>query len=388
MESEQISVTVLLPDMFQKFLKQEALVNPHYEKVKMESEEWLSEFCSFGPKMKKKISKCDFSYFCAIAAPFAPRSKFRTICDWGNWVFPYDDMFDNGYLRDKPEESQRVMESLMMPMMKQSIRLDTNERLRIVQAHDTVFQRIAAEAPTGVQKRFALAMQGYCQGALIQIDNQFASKTLSLEEVILIRQRSAGCKPLYHLVEYAHGLLIPDKVFDNPIIQELECLGMDMVAISNDILSYRKEQAEGVPHNMVTVCRSNRMSPQKAFNTVGKLLEQRYRRWDEAEANVPSWGEETDVQVRKYIEGIKCVVKANLNWSFKSERYLGPNPAHVRVTRVLRILAETPNPQERSVALKRHHSTLQYDTLKIVRGLIVWIFHLIQSLLSLSMHRE
>ncbi|KAM0452503.1 hypothetical protein ACHAPV_009537 [Trichoderma viride] len=388
MESEQISVTVLLPDMFQTFLKQEALVNPHYEKVKMESEEWLSDFCSFGPKMKKKINKCDFSYFCAIAAPFAPRSKLRTICDWGNWVFPYDDMFDNGCLRDKPEESQRVMESLMIPMMENSSHLDTKERLRIVQAHDTVFQRIAEEAPTGVQKRFALAMQGYCQGALIQIDNQFASKTPSLEEVVLIRQRSAGCKPLYHLVEYAHGLVIPDDVFDNPVIQELECLGVDMVAISNDILSYRKEQAEGVPHNMVTVCRSNGMSPQIAFNTVGKLLEQRYWRWDEAEANVPSWGKETDIQVRKYIEGIKCVVKANLNWSFKSERYLGSNPAHVRVTRVLRILAETPNSQKSMVALKRHHSTLQYDTLKIVRGLIVWVFHLIQSLLSLSLHRE
>lgn len=101
-------------------------------------------------------------------------------------------------------------------------------------------------------------MQGYCQGALIQIDNQFASKTPSLEEVVVIRQTSAGCKPLYHLVEYAHGLVIPDEVFNDPIIQELECLGMDMVAMyealeipgvrkltfarSNDILSYRKEQ--------------------------------------------------------------------------------------------------------------------------------------------------
>lgn len=52
-------------------------------------------------------------------------------------------MFDNGHLRDKPEESQRVMESLMMPMMNNSPYSDAKERLRIVQAHDTVFQRIA-----------------------------------------------------------------------------------------------------------------------------------------------------------------------------------------------------------------------------------------------------
>lgn len=43
MEPEQITITVLLPDMFKAFLKQEPLVNPHYERVKLESEEWLSE---------------------------------------------------------------------------------------------------------------------------------------------------------------------------------------------------------------------------------------------------------------------------------------------------------------------------------------------------------
>lgn len=36
--------------------------------------------------MTMKINKCDFSYFCAIAAPEAPPDKFRTLCDWGNWV--------------------------------------------------------------------------------------------------------------------------------------------------------------------------------------------------------------------------------------------------------------------------------------------------------------
>ncbi|KAL7917433.1 isoprenoid synthase domain-containing protein [Trichoderma austrokoningii] len=327
--------------------------------------------------MRKRINKCDFSYFCAIAAPFAPCSKFRTICDWGNWV--REPLFDNGCLRDKPEESQRVMESLMMPMMGNSSHFDTRERLRIVKAHDTVVERIATHWHTkAVSKRFALATQGYCQGALIQIDNHFAGKTPSLEEIVLIRQRSAGCKPLYHLVEYAHGLVIPDEVFENAVIQELECLGMDMVAISNDILSYRKEQAEGVPHNMVT----------KAFSTVGKLLEQRYQRWDKVEASVPSWGEETDAQVQKYIEGIKCVVKANLNWSFKSERYLGSNPAQVRTTRVLRILAEPLTSRQKVVVVKEYHSSLPYDTIRIVQSLIVWIFFLIQSLFSVAVNRD
>ncbi|KAL7948162.1 isoprenoid synthase domain-containing protein [Trichoderma barbatum] len=337
-------IIITLPDMFKTFLKQKPLVNPHYEAVKAESEEALGRFCAFGPEMMKKINKCDFSYFCAIAAPLADRSRFRTLCDWGNWVFPYDDMFDNGHLRDQPEESQLAMESLMMPMLGNTSRkkLDAKDRLRIVRFHDTVVKRMAIKTPIGVQKRFGLATQGYCRGALMQIDSQYSGKRPTLEEIAMIRRESAGCRPLYHLVEYAHGLQVPDEVFDHPVIQELENLGMDMVAISNDILSYRKEQAEGVPHNMVAVCRLNGMSAQKAFDKVGELLEGRYRRWDRAEARVPSWGREADVQVQKYIEGIKCVVRANLNWSFKSERYLGPNPDIVRATRKLHILADSP----------------------------------------------
>jgi hypothetical protein len=46
----------------------------------------VGRFCSLSPQMQKKLQKLDFSYFCAIMAPNAPRKEYRTICDWGNWV--------------------------------------------------------------------------------------------------------------------------------------------------------------------------------------------------------------------------------------------------------------------------------------------------------------
>lgn len=82
----------------------------------------------------------------------------------------------------------------------------------------------------------------------------------------------------------------------------------------NDIVSYRKERAEGVPHNMVVACERNGLSAQEAMDTVGRFLEERYRRWDVVEALVPSWGEQTDKEVRRYLDGIKAVVRANLYW--------------------------------------------------------------------------
>lgn len=74
-------------------------------------------------------------------------------------------------------------------------------------------------------------MRGYCIGALKQVSDLFDHHTPSLEELVMIRRESAGCRPLFHLVEYAHHLQVPDEVFEDPVIQELEILGVDMVSM-------------------------------------------------------------------------------------------------------------------------------------------------------------
>jgi hypothetical protein len=49
-------------------------------------------------------------------------------------------VFDNGCLREHPEESKVVMESLMLPMLGPIT--ENERRLRIVQVHDTVVERL------------------------------------------------------------------------------------------------------------------------------------------------------------------------------------------------------------------------------------------------------
>ncbi len=59
------------------------------------------------------------------------------------------------------------------------------------------------------------------------------------------------------------------------------------------------------------------MSAQQAFDTLGEMLEHRYSEWDNNLAKVPSWGEKIDTEVNDYIEGIRNVVRANLNWRYE-----------------------------------------------------------------------
>jgi hypothetical protein len=84
-------VTVELPDFFVSFMAGKPEVNRHYEHVRKASERWISDCAAFSPRYRKAVHACNFSLFMSIAAPDAKEDELRTMCDWGNWVFPYDD---------------------------------------------------------------------------------------------------------------------------------------------------------------------------------------------------------------------------------------------------------------------------------------------------------
>lgn len=83
----------------------------------------------------------------------------------------------------------------------------------------------------GVRDRFAEAMRSYSAGVLSHVQDISSNYVPTLEEIIMVRRESAGIAPLYQLVEYAHDLNVPDEVFNDPKIQELEVLGSDMVSM-------------------------------------------------------------------------------------------------------------------------------------------------------------
>jgi len=74
-------------------------------------------------------------------------------------------------------------------------------------------------------------MKAYSRGAVTQVEGLVAGRTPSLEEMLQTRRLSSGVSPLFHLVEYGHCIQLPDRVFDDPALQELQDLGIDFVSM-------------------------------------------------------------------------------------------------------------------------------------------------------------
>jgi len=82
----------------------------------------------------------------------------------------------------------------------------------------------------------------------------------------------------------------------------------------NDVLSYKKDLKEGEELNLINILRAQGHTLQSAIDETGVMLQQRYRRWYRALADMPSWGARIDREVLRYLDGCRLVALGSLIW--------------------------------------------------------------------------
>ncbi|KAJ6189037.1 hypothetical protein N7519_003945 [Penicillium mononematosum] len=207
-------------------------------------------------------------------------------------IFPFDDEFDNGALKDDQVMAQRMIEDLIS-VMEGSLEEPEEPLLK---AFQLTWKQIS-EAPKGVQKRFAKYMKEFCRANLEQVQRQPSGDIADIDELTDMRRGLICTTPIFALIEYASDLDLPVEVVDHPVIEELRVIITDIVWIQNDIVSYFKEQDLDEKHNIVTAYLLKGYPLQAAFEKSGNLLQSRYRDWYRNFAQLPFWEENIDRQI-------------------------------------------------------------------------------------------
>jgi hypothetical protein len=167
-------------------------------------------------------------------------------------------------------------------------------------------------------------MRDYCHGTLAQVRQVRqveAGRSLGFAEVLEQRRHSVCVGTLFALVELGHQIDLPDYAFEDDEVRRMELLGVEITLLHNDLLSYCKEEAERVPHNTVIACRLEGMGAQEAVSFVAKEAS---RRMEDLETTVSQLANKRcsyQNELNRYLRGVMNVIKANLYWSFESERF-------------------------------------------------------------------
>ncbi|KAI1746642.1 Presilphiperfolan-8-beta-ol synthase [Xylaria castorea] len=330
--------SVNIPDMFSSIMSVEPLINSHYEKVKPEADAWAAMIYNLDETMAKRNAKADFAYMNAIWAPHADEEAYRMMVDWHHWVFAFDDQFDEGHLSDDSDLAQQEINATIAIMSDEHPPIPKKEN-PIRHVFQTTWKRLQKRAGPEQQERWVRNHKDYFTGLLRQVEIQRTQKKLTIDEYIDFRRQSIGAMPSCSLVEYACGINISQSVLDHPSIVECEKISADLVYLVNDVLSLRKDVEYGVEHNLIILLKKQGLSEQEAINKIEDMLDDCYRRWYRALAEMPIWGEEVDREVLKYVEGCRNIALGNLYWSYKSGRYLKDEGPQVRATRVMNLPA-------------------------------------------------
>lgn len=181
-------------------------------------------------------------------------------------------------------------------------------------------------------------MKQYCGGTLAQVKQAILPEAPDIEQVLCKRRQSVCVLPLFALVEFAHDIDLPDEIHEENTMHNIRALAIDITLLHNDLLSYHKEELEGVPHNILAAYRGKGMTAQGAVDLIGGEIERRSLLLEQAIGEICNWKTPWRNECMRYIQGIENVIRANLYWSFHSDRFLSDEQKNrLLTTRVLSV---------------------------------------------------
>ncbi|KAI0533379.1 Presilphiperfolan-8-beta-ol synthase [Xylaria digitata] len=312
--------SVRVPDLFSSIMASRPTVNPNYFKVKAEGDGWIAKIMSFDKTSAKNI-RVDFCFLSSIWVPNADEEALRMTLDWNHWIFHFDDQFDEGHLKDNPIAAREEIDRTMA-IMEKGTTLYTPEQNPIRYVFQTCWQQLVKRASPVAQ------VERSTRGDALKVD---------IDTYIDIRRGNIGVYPAIAVAEYGHGIRLPESIFQHPALQECMRVSSDLVFMTNDVVSYRKDLESGVHYNLITILSEQGMSIQQSVDKIGTLIDTCYQRWYTALATLPPYGEEIDGQVLMFVDICRFIALGNLHWSFKTGRYHGPEGYDIYRTRIMHL---------------------------------------------------
>ncbi|QYT04654.1 hypothetical protein H0G86_011558 [Trichoderma simmonsii] len=324
---------VLIPDLFSSIMATEPAINPHYQGGKAEADEWFKELLQLTGKEEKKFNKTDFGFAAAVWAPSAEKHRFRTAVDWANWIFYFDDRkfvtiptirqvthirpteFDEGPLANDPVKAQEEVDCILAILDDNGPRVQADKPLRY--AFQAIWDRIKTSDTPEVRERWKDSHKIYLEGLLYQskLSKSSAAPALTVDQYMSYRRRTIGVVLAIRLVEFAEDIKLSQTQMDHPSLQLCTSIIVDLVILSNDILSYKKEvELNDAGNNLITILKAHNLSDQEAMNSIGEMLDDCYKAWQNALDELPTCGEEIDREVLKYLDACRNVGLGNLHW--------------------------------------------------------------------------
>jgi Terpene synthase family 2, C-terminal metal binding len=308
--------TTQIPELYCPF---PSLISPHVEAVQRQVNQWMQARRYIRTEASlERFNAAKFAWLTGRVHPDASYESILMVATYMSWLFMVDDLYDEAALGRDPERL-KVQHQEFIERMKNPRPLSGEESPLVAGLVD-IWERMRLNAPPGWAQRFIQTFEGYAYACVWEAENRVSNRVSPLGEYMEFRRHTSALYVFFSLIELVEQVTLTPEVI--AYIHELEVRANDGVCWVNDMLSLEKEARAGDVHNLVIVLQHEQgLSVQEAMNQAASLFNTRMREYVEFEQRLPSFGVELDVPLQRYLKGLRCWVRGNIDWSYESGRY-------------------------------------------------------------------
>jgi germacradienol/geosmin synthase len=193
-----------------------------------------------------------------------------------------------------------------------------------------LWRRTAGPMAPEARRQFRVAVTDMTASWLWELANQAQNRVPDPVDYVEMRRRTFGSDMTKSLARLANYGVVPEEIYRNRVVHELDTAAQDYACLVNDLFSYQKEvRYEGEVHNLVVVVETfmgvDRM---RARDIVGDLANARMEQFEQLAAHdLPAMCAEyeLDEQVRAVLtrqaESLKDWMAGILEWHRRCARY-------------------------------------------------------------------
>lgn len=267
----------------------------------------------------KRFSKAKFYLLIASCYPECQLEELKIANDWLSWMMTWDDECDLSNLSNQPEVLNELHKRFIEVL--NGAELTSQDSLRshaLADLRQRMFQREGAKT----FHYFVHSVEDYLHGCVQEAINRSQKNVPEVDTYIHLRRSTGAMEPLFELIEFTNHLKIPKILREYHTLKKIKMMTNNIVCWCNDIFSAPKEMANNDVHNLVLVLHyQQRISLDEAFKRAAEMHDEEIRSMIQLEASIPSFGENIDIELAKYISGLHIWIGGHVNWYSLSSRY-------------------------------------------------------------------
>jgi len=295
--------------------------NPYLEFVGNSHIQWALNY-GLIPNNKlaiKQLELAKFDLMCAYCFRYEGLEYLLFAIDFLTYLFIYDDYADN--IRDEiginPDKVKKFNDNVLKVLFEDKL---PDQTIPLENALYNLKNRTLKYSQNPIH--IFLEFKNTLNALEKEVMNRKNKYIPDLEEYIKIREFTAAVYLLFEIGYFTSEIVINDTLRNNELIKKMLRHANKYIAVSNDLISFKKEYLSELTENYVYILyKRYNMSLKEAIYYTIYFLNEEFKKYEDTVKAIREQNYFNDPNILKQIEIVDHWIRGNIDWSMNTARY-------------------------------------------------------------------